>query len=256
LAAVATVVVAMSCYSPTDVTITLLTDLPCSQAQTAKVYVGTFGGPTRVAVASTTSCTPAQGGLSSLGDLVFVPSHARDVTIQLEVRLATNGDPDNCYVTGPKTCIIARRTIAFIAHSSRGLPIQLDHQCIGNYCDPSAATTCVRGACEPADTSSVAYCSRSDSPRPCDELSDDGAAPSDTGVSPDAADGGGPDTDATKADASGTDADASGATDGSFVQFCDASAQCPQSQCCCPNIPATPACEQTLTCNVEGAGCR
>lgn len=126
----------------------------------ARPQLGTsLGGPR--AVASPSDCTgtdPVQ-----LGSVVLVPSDGPGPVEVLIVGELTSADgvtnaPDACVAAyertleggalaakdfQPELCIYARRSLAFVKHSSLTLPIELSLECAGVVCEPSL--TCEPG---------------------------------------------------------------------------------------------------------------
>ncbi len=153
----------MSCYGPTEVTLDISRDTPCSppgQAVTG-IFVGAEGHGAIDPIAETTDCSPANVG-SSIGSLVVVPSGDRDGRATVEVVLALapkQGGPlkstKECLIDATD-CIVARRSFSFIAHASRRIPITLYEACRNLTC--GAGTTCVAGKCGTDDIDSPAFC--------------------------------------------------------------------------------------------------
>ena len=163
--AVASVAAGVACYGPTEVRLEISTDLPCVANKAAGAGVpgpvhtlvrlgGAVDAPT---VADTTACTEqaAADGFRDIGSIVLVPSGDRTARVTVQVSATADGSsPDACGrpETPPQVqaqCIVARRTFAFIKHTSRSLPIRLYAACRGQVC--SAAETCNKfGTCESA----------------------------------------------------------------------------------------------------------
>ena len=84
-----------------------------------------------------------------IGTLVVAPG-GKTATIVVAVGVKVGGapapEPSACADgTAAQRCIIARRSFAFIDHTSLTLPVVLDPQCIGRACEPSS--TCFKGTC-------------------------------------------------------------------------------------------------------------
>ncbi len=84
-----------------------------------------------------------------IGTLVVAPG-GKTATIVVAVGVKVGGapapEPSACADgTAAQRCIIARRSFAFIDHTSLTLPVVLDPQCIGQACEPSS--TCFKGTC-------------------------------------------------------------------------------------------------------------
>jgi hypothetical protein len=156
---------AAACYGPTEVRLEISTDLPCRAvadgggAAAAPVHtVVRLGGAVDSAiVADTRTCSAGVAGdpVADIGSIVLVPSGDRSAHVTVQVTATADGsDPDLCGrpgtpVAAQAQCIVARRTFAFIKHTSRSLPIRLYASCKGQVCD--ASQTCNQsGTCESA----------------------------------------------------------------------------------------------------------
>jgi hypothetical protein len=147
----ASLAIAVSCREPTQVTLRVTSGEPCSSLGGVQIVVGPNPAETqarfeqRTPAAVTRDCDAS--GL--IGTLVVAPGgQSATIVVAAAVRLAGNPapDPTSCVdATNAKSCIIARRSFAFLDHTSLTLPIELDPLCVGKSCDP--ASTCFRGAC-------------------------------------------------------------------------------------------------------------
>jgi hypothetical protein len=138
--------VASACRGPTQIDLRLSTDLSCAEIDTVSIHVGapgTLDPNAPQAEIDRTACTAP-----SLGNMVVVPSGARDARLAFEVVLRTKPGIA-CVVDAqgklPDTCLVARRRLGFVPHTPLVMPVQLDRQCLGVPC--SADRTCVRGLC-------------------------------------------------------------------------------------------------------------
>jgi hypothetical protein len=138
-----------ACRTPTEVTVSITTDVPCTKEawKGIAVYVGTPGldVETRAPSLTSTSCD-AKG---NVGSIVLVPSGSDDADIGVRVVAGVTRAPDDCATYGYDGCIVARRSLAFIPHQSLDLTIALQGACIGNACD--ALHTCLDGVCQDAN---------------------------------------------------------------------------------------------------------
>ena len=145
------VAVAVSCREPTQVTIVLTTGEKCGDLSSVQTLVSPDPGATqsrfeqRFTTASTANCEAS----GFIGTLVVVPGGAgATVLVAAGVRVSGAPPPDPASCALPETakrCIIARRSFAFLDHTSLVLPIHLDPLCVGTTCDP--ASTCFKGTC-------------------------------------------------------------------------------------------------------------
>jgi hypothetical protein len=144
--------VAVSCRDATQVTVRITTRERCSDLSGVAVVVGPEQQETqqRFEKGFTTAVTRSCDASGLIGTLVVAPGGAAAtivVAAGVQVGGATAPDPATCAdpMVAAKGCIIARRTFAFIDHTSVNLPIELDPLCIGKSCNP--ASTCFKGAC-------------------------------------------------------------------------------------------------------------
>jgi hypothetical protein len=143
--------VAVSCREPTQVTVRVSTGTRCSDLSSVELVVGPDQKETQqrfekqFTTAVTRECDPS--GL--IGTLVVAPGgHSATIVVAVGVRVGGAPAPEPSACADPKTaqsCIIARRSFAFIDHTSLTLPVVLDPSCVGKACDPSS--TCFKGAC-------------------------------------------------------------------------------------------------------------
>lgn len=136
-------VVTGGCWSATEATIRLSTDLACTQSLRTVVYVGAPNAVGKSPVADTRACTTATaaGADNEIGTLTIVPSDAKDGRVEVRAVIAQNGqDPATC-ADDEADCIVQSRTFAFIEHGAQSIPIRLLQQCLGTVCP--AGQTCV-----------------------------------------------------------------------------------------------------------------
>lgn len=153
--AVALLVLAAGCRAPTQITLVIYTDLPCTGSTRTVVRVGILGALTaKPWIVDTQRCIEHR-----VGSLVVIPSNSRDEAVAVEVMTRVSGDPRTCDESSPDTfvgCIAARRALHFVEHSSLDLPIDLYAECIGKVCDPRQ--TCVKGTCLEATITDPTLC--------------------------------------------------------------------------------------------------
>jgi hypothetical protein len=144
-----------SCRGATQVTLIIDTDLDCAVVRDRGVTVAVGDDPaeaeTRASsftAAETRDCTPLPQGGSRIGTLVLTPSASRRAAIVVVggvIRQAAQCDAGNDYLG----CIVARRQIAFLDHTSLELPVFLAVRCLDIACNP--LSTCEQGACRQAE---------------------------------------------------------------------------------------------------------
>ena len=133
-----------ACLEPTEITLVLTTDEPCSALKGTAISVGALGADLegKPIVATSTICNDAT---HSLGTLVLVPSTTNgEVGVRVVAGIGKSADTciQDKLVGG---CIVARRALGFVKHTSLTLPITLEKSCVDITCSP--AETCVKGQC-------------------------------------------------------------------------------------------------------------
>ena len=149
-AAIAATVVA--CRTPTQVTVELSTDVPCSADLTTSLRVGSSPEDLErhEPVVDTNQCEAT----GRIGSVVLTPSRSNDDSFVLKAILSHGGSTrEQCQeadlASRPMAgCIVARRELRFVAHTELLLPIELRQSCDDVACGPR--DTCVRGTCRPA----------------------------------------------------------------------------------------------------------
>ncbi|MCC6668315.1 MAG: hypothetical protein IT375_31515 [Polyangiaceae bacterium] len=138
-----------ACREPTQLTLHLSTDAKCVDVKGTSITVGAHGKlEDKDPVARTTECSAATG---QVGTLVVVPSGSKDDQVSVRVVTGVGKSAEACvkdgYVGG---CIVARRTLRFLPHTSLDLPIAMSVDCLDVPCE--ATQTCLEGKCVSAAT--------------------------------------------------------------------------------------------------------
>jgi hypothetical protein len=142
----------VTCRAPTQVDVVLSTDVPCPRVGAPLITAGPQTGGASSSVAPPAIACAADG---SLGDIVIVPTGAKDAAFRVDVTLAIDGkDPALC-AASPAGCIVARRLLHFLPHDPLTLPIPLRKACLGVVCPDDQ--TCVQGACVTANVESASF---------------------------------------------------------------------------------------------------
>ena len=175
-----------ACKDPTQITVEITTDVKCTDLRGTSITVGDLAGlDDRPLTTQTTTCDPDR---ARIGSMVIVPSGADDETVAIRVIVGLGKDPATCLPPsyGPG-CIVARRAIRFVPHTSLTLPIFLATSCNGIAC--GATDTCVQGNCRPATIPDPQACTTAAG---CGEgvLGSSGGPPVSGGDAGDAGDGG------------------------------------------------------------------
>jgi outer membrane protein assembly factor BamB len=131
------------CLQPTEITLSLSTNVPCAQMQGVTIAVGDASEVETMAPQTETQACSSSG---NVGTIVVIPAGSKSAEIDVKVVGGVNRDPTTCtapsYGTG---CIVARRSLAFIPHTPLVLDIGLSLACDGVVCPTDE--TCVQGAC-------------------------------------------------------------------------------------------------------------
>lgn len=120
----------------------ITTNAPCD-ALDVSISVGATGEAAGEA-ATQQGCHDATSSPAYVGSIVLVPSD-RDVPLTLRVMAGVGRSAQSCIDAFGKGCIVARRKLRYVAHSTLTLPVLLDTQCDGEAC--SESSTCVLGKC-------------------------------------------------------------------------------------------------------------
>lgn len=201
----------VGCRAPTEIEVTVTTDLACTKGATPYVTNtaifagGAAPGDATAPTALSYTCNPA-GNIAYLGELVLVPNGSESATVDVEVRTGVNGTLAEDCDTNPQACIVERRQWSFSPHDPTPATIFMAQSCIGQPCLPGS--TCYNAGCVPVSACPVSGCEPDASlivPDAAFEAGDAGGdadtgAPADT--SADTADAG----DATTADSTTPDA--------------------------------------------------
>lgn len=127
------------CRDATAIVVDVETDLPCADESlvTTAITAGTPEGYASSApLAVTTRCDAATG---HIGSLVLLPSTNDNAEIVIQVVTATRGKgPDSC-TSDPASCIVERRRMRYIPHTTLDVPIHMIVRCLGSA--PSAGCT-------------------------------------------------------------------------------------------------------------------
>ncbi len=151
-----------ACHDATEVRLRVTTDVPCRpdqrpRAPLTEIYVGPIAPPADP-VAETRDCATDRPD-SVVGTITLVPSANRDGRFTVAVVMNTDGagtavcrKADNASVGRiDRACIVARRTVSFLEHSSREISIRLSEKCRGRYCKDDETCDDGTGRCKKAD---------------------------------------------------------------------------------------------------------
>ncbi len=150
-----------SCLAPTEVTLVLTTDVPCSTVAAnggTSITVGTDGDvETKSPVTITTNCDSSSGSDNAIGTLVVVPSGGSNDSFAVRIVTGVQSNVSECNAASSyKGCIVARRDLAFVPHTPLTLPIAMRMDCVNVDC--TSTQTCVDGICKDDRIASPASC--------------------------------------------------------------------------------------------------
>ncbi len=251
-----------SCREPTEIRLVLSSDLrTCPPVPGAKgpgtttITVGPDLASLSDAPGTTTdTCTPASPG--GIGDLVLVPSGDRSAQVALEIVAGLGKEACGARVPGASLagCVVARRRLRFVPHTSLELPVELRQECAGVTCPPEQ--TCIAGgSCAPALCADAA-CSNLRAPGDPGHLGPDastdaptdGRGPRDAQPRTDANAEGGGDGGACGPFTAGIDCATAGPCDAQAQQCCNLGCK-PAGDTCAAKIANTSiACDETADC--------
>lgn len=181
--AAATFVLAVSCREPTQIMVSITTDVACSDVGTAGGVAIRVGSAAAVDSLASSALVATDCNAGDLGTLAVVPSSADDDQVAIVVAVGSRTDPNapavksvDCAPKGQTNCIVAKRVLRYIPHTSLALPIHLSLKCAGVTC-PNAEETCIEGVC----TSTTPECTKTNSCKDASPPPSDGGPVKDVG---------------------------------------------------------------------------
>jgi hypothetical protein len=184
-----------ACQSPTEVILTVRTDVPCTMVQGTTVTTGTLGAIERKPQATDALQCDGVDGNGYFGNVVLVPSGSNTDELAMKVVTGVGQAADQCAPDANgqygKGCIVARRSLRYIPHETLRVNVIMRSSCNGISCGPTE--TCVRGSCvsaqipDPSACSSAEGCSEDVLGAPLPPETDGGPGDSNTETGTDAA---------------------------------------------------------------------
>lgn len=152
--AVTLVLTSVSCLDPTQITVTVETDVRCSDTKGTS-FVGGKPGGVELASPTTTTRECVDG---RIGTLVSTPSGGKDADAAFVVVLGVDRPVSECTAANHWLgCIVERRLIEYITHTPLNLPVTMWLVCKDVECGTD--TTCARnGKCVSARIADPARC--------------------------------------------------------------------------------------------------
>ena len=134
-----------SCRAPTNVIVTVTTDMDCKDFKGATVTVGQLSSLESVPESTESTTCDAN---KRIGSVVLEPSAAEDGAIAFRVVGGLGRDVESCTPPYGPGCIVSRRALKYFPHDSLRVNVRLESSCSGIPC--GTTETCVGGACYPA----------------------------------------------------------------------------------------------------------
>ncbi len=134
------------CKNPTEITLQVLTDVPFASERSVVISAGPHPDSAEP-IAATDAPWGADG---NIGTLVLTPKGDKSANVRVLVVLGVAQSALKCSIDAPQGCIVARRQLAFIEHSSLQLPIGMHALCEGVKCDEDRTCNAL-GDCVSAD---------------------------------------------------------------------------------------------------------
>ena len=249
-----------ACRAPTEMTVRITTEVPCSALRGVGIVVApdSFAAEERARAKYFAAETNHCDSEVIVGTLVLTPGSD---SLAVIVVAGIDRPSSACQPPDYAGCVVARRRLAFVEHTSLDVPVVITRDCLDVPCDTQ--TSCVHGNCKSSETSCdgdscTQVASRADGGSGDEASADTGAdtAPAEGGADADA------DADAGAA----TDAREGGTYDGSgFTCFSSPGCTGQSLPCSCgaqvrltsngqiTSMQLTcPAVGPTCTCSIEG----
>ena len=244
---------AMSCRTPTQVTLVMSTDLPCASTRGLAITGAAVGQSERNAPSTISYRCEGNG---DLGTLVVTPAHEKNGDVAFRLVMGVDGPAEQCRPPDYKGCVVQRRILSFLPNTELELPIRMLLVCKDVPCDESS-TCAASGDCVSARIPDPEQCAPpkqcfpvGDSPTQTPGSNDGGPATLPDGAPlPDAGDGS---TDAS------TDAPTDSGKDGMIAigdgRLCPPESSCANGPCCWNKTTDTGQCSNGNSCpNVNDA---
>ena len=170
-----------ACQDATAVVVDVSTDVPCASegTVTTAISAGTATDYTTSTPLTVTSRCDSTTG--RIGSLVLVPAGADDAEVAIQVVTATHGmAPDTC-TADPAACMVERRMLRYMPHTTLSLPIRMTSRCLGTT--STAGCTSDPDHVEPGPTPTEADAG---APGDAGTPAADASPPADAGVAADA----------------------------------------------------------------------
>ena len=139
------VALALQCAPPTDLTVTVYSEVPCAKGSPVVLVGGSSVTelPSRTTSSVSTECLDD----GRMGSVVVVPATSTDETVVFALMQRADGQPaDGCLDPAQASgCIVAKRQLRFQSHNESDMRVDLRLSCLGVTCPVDQ--TCVEGGC-------------------------------------------------------------------------------------------------------------
>jgi alpha-tubulin suppressor-like RCC1 family protein len=159
-----------SCRTPTDITLRITTNIPCSDIGSTTITVGRPGELETAAV--TTGTATCDNG--TIGTLVVVPSGSDDDAVGMKIVSGYQRRAEQCTPPDYKGCVVARRALRYVSHRELTVLVEMARDCVDVPCTPDE--TCVGARCVPDFIDDPTRC---ETPAGCGQDALDGSAAAD-----------------------------------------------------------------------------
>lgn len=141
---VASLLALTGCREPTQITVQLVSDLPCDVLQNGGVSLSASSpGRAESSAPLVVSRECKTGPGNSMGTMVLVPSGEPGALVGIRAVAGVGKRAEDCKEPGYEGCVVARREVRFQENRALVMRIDLRAECEGNPCDPKS--TCVAG---------------------------------------------------------------------------------------------------------------
>jgi sulfatase modifying factor 1 len=145
-----------ACRSPTQISVDVETDVPCTQVSATAFTAGELGAIESLpATSASTTCSDGH-----LGTEVLLPSGASNAAVGFKIVTALNGATtaacSGAAAANDANCIVGRRALRYIPHTPLKVIVDMTQACEGTICTPES--TCVNAVCVPATISDSSQC--------------------------------------------------------------------------------------------------
>jgi alpha-tubulin suppressor-like RCC1 family protein len=140
-----------ACRTPTDMTVHVLTDVPCARQRGVVVVAASPEEYEHAPPAGRSQqCTQVSDTLYDLGTIVLVPHSDGSDRLGIRVVLGLSKDAESCAGSSDYDgCIVARRLLHYLPHDELTVEVLLREDCANVPC--SADSTCIGHGCKSAE---------------------------------------------------------------------------------------------------------